>query len=84
MDLQVNFPDGSVSLVPASAAAEVARGLWHRFGQPGAITAAALIEDGMRESEGSGEITLDRHQAEALCAVLDSAGHLRALIRRQE
>ena len=83
MDLQVNFPDGSVSLVPPHAAVEVARGLWQRFGQPGAITAAALIEDGMRASEGNGEITLDQPQADAVCAVLDSAQHLRALIRRQ-
>ena len=83
MYLQVNFPDGSVSLVPAYAAVEVARGLWQRFGQPGAITAAALIEEGMRTPEGSGNITLDQPQADAVCSVLDSAQHLRALIRRQ-
>ena len=78
MDLQVNFPDGSMSLVPAYAAVEVARGLWQRFGQPGAITAAALIEDEMRTSQESWAITLDRPQADAVYAVLDSAQHLRA------
>ena len=78
MDLQVNFPDGSVSVVPAYAAVEVARGLWQRFGQPGAITAAALIEDGMRGSEGTGRITLDEPQAVAVWSVLESAQHLRA------
>ena len=83
MDLQVNFPDGSVSLVPAYAAVEVARGLWQRFGQPGAITAAALIEEGMRAPQRTGGITLDQPQAEAVCSVLDSAQHLQALIRRQ-
>ena len=83
MDLQVNFPDGSTSLVPAVAAVEVARGLWSRFGQPGAITAAALIEDGMRGPEGPGAITLDQAQADAVWSVLDSAQHLRAAIRRR-
>ena len=78
MDLQVKFPDGSVSVVPAYAAVEVARGLWQRFGQPGAITAAALIEDGMREPEGNAGITLDQPQADAVYSVLDSAQHLRA------
>jgi hypothetical protein len=82
VDLQVNFPDGSTSLVPAYAAVEVARGLWQRFGQPGAITAAALIEEGMRAPEGTGGITLDKPQADAVCSVLDSAQHLRAAIRR--
>ena len=78
MDLQVKFPDGSVSVVPAYAAVEVARGLWQRFGQPGAITAAALIEDGMREPEGNAGITLDQPQADAVYSVLDSARHLHA------
>jgi hypothetical protein len=82
VDLQVTFPDGSISLVPSHAAVEVARGLWHRFGQPGAITAAALIEEGMRAPEGSGKITLDQPQADAVCSVLASAQHLHALIRR--
>jgi hypothetical protein len=83
VDLQVTFPDGSISLVPAYAAVEVARRLWHRFGQPGAITAAALIEDGMREPEGTAGITLDQPQADAVCSVLDSAQHLRAAFERQ-
>ena len=74
----MSFPDGSVSSVPAYAAIEVARGLWQRFGQPGAITAAALIEDGMRAPEGSVGITLNQHQADAVYSVLDSAQHLRA------
>ena len=78
MSLEVNFPDGSVSLVPSHAAVEVARGLWQRFGQPGAITAAALIEEGMRAPQGTGGITLDQPQADAVCSVLDSAQHLRA------
>jgi hypothetical protein len=78
VDLQVNFPDGSVSVVPAYAAVEVARGLWQRFGQPGAITAAALIEEGMRTPKGSEGITLDQPQADAVHSVLDSAQHLRA------
>jgi len=78
VDLQVKFPDGSVSVVPAYAAVEVARGLWQRFGQPGAITAAALIEDGMREPEGNAGITLDQPQADAVYSVLDSARHLHA------
>jgi hypothetical protein len=82
MYLHVDFPDGSVSLLPSYAAFEVARGLWQRFGQPGAITAAALIEEGMR-AEGSGRIRLDQPQADAFCSVLDSAQHLHALIRRQ-
>ena len=81
MDLQVRFPDGSVSVVPGYAAVEVARGLWQRFGQPGAITAAALIEDGMRAPEGTGGITLDEPQANAVSSVLDSAQHLRAAFR---
>ncbi len=83
MDLRVNFPDGSVSLVPADAAVEVARGLWDRFEQPGAITAAALIEEGMRVPEETGWITLDQAQADAVWSVLDSAQHLRAAIRRR-
>jgi hypothetical protein len=83
VDLRVNFPDGSISLVPAYAAVEVARGLWQRFGQPGAITAAALIEDGMRAPQGTKGITLDQPQADAVWSVLDSAEHLRAAIRRQ-
>ena len=83
MYLQVTFPDGSISLVPAYAAVEVSRKLWHRFGQPGAITAAALIEDGMRGPEGTAGITLDQPQADALCSVLDSAQHLRAAFERQ-
>jgi hypothetical protein len=83
VSLQVNFPDGSISLVPDHAAIEVARGLWQRFGQPGAITAAALIEEGMRAPERGDGITLDQHQADAVCSVLDSAQHLRALIRQQ-
>ena len=83
MDLQVNFPDGSISVVPAYAAVEVARGLWQRFGQPGAITAAALIEDEMRAPKASGGITLDQPQADAVCSVLDSAEHLRALFDRK-
>jgi len=78
VSLEVNFPDGSVSLVPSHAAVEVARGLWQRFGQPGAITAAALIEEGMRAPQGTGGITLDQPQADAVCSVLDSAQHLRA------
>jgi len=78
VSLQVNFPDGSVSLVPSHAAVEVARGLWQRFGQPGAITAAALIEEGMRAPEGTRGITLDQPQADAVRSVLDSAQHLRA------
>lgn len=81
MYLRVNFPDGSISLVPEDAAVEVARGLWHRFEQPGAITAAALIEEGMRAPKG--RITLDQPQADAVWSVLDSAEHLRAAIRRQ-
>lgn len=83
MYLQVTFPDGSISSVPAHAAVEVARGLWYRFGQPGAITAAALIEDGMRAPEGTGGITLDQLQADAIFSVLDSAQHLRAAFERQ-
>jgi hypothetical protein len=83
VDLRVNFPDGSISLVPAYAAVEVALGLWQRFGQPGAITAAALIEDGMRAPQGTEGITLDQPQADAVWSVLDSAEHLRAAIRRQ-
>ena len=72
-----------MSLVPGYAAVEVARGLWDRFGQPGAITAAALIEEGMRVPEGTGGITLDRPQADAVYSVLDSAQHLRAAFGRQ-
>ena len=83
MYLQVTFPDGSISLVPTYAAVEVARKLWHRFGQPGAITAAVLIEDGMRAPEGTAGITLDQPQADALSSVLDSAQHLRAAFERQ-
>ena len=64
--------------MPAYAAVEVARGLWQRFGQPGAITAAALIEEGMRTPKGSEGITLDQPQADAVHSVLDSAQHLRA------
>jgi hypothetical protein len=74
----MSFPDGSVSSVPAYAAIEVARGLWQRFGQPGAITAAALIEDGMRGSEGTGRISLNQAQAHAVWSFLDSAQHLQA------
>ena len=83
MYLRVKFPDGSSSLVPADAAVEVARGLWDRFEQPGAITAAALIEEGMRVPKGTGRITLDQPQADAVWSVLESAEHLRAAIRRQ-
>jgi hypothetical protein len=77
VDLEIDFPDGSLSLVPADAAVELARGLWHRFDQPGAITAAALIEEGIRAPRGTGRITLDQPQADAVWSFLDSAQHLR-------
>ena len=83
MYLEVDFPDGSTSLVPADAAAEIARGLWHRFQQPGAITAAALIEEGMRAPKGTRRIKLDQSQADAVQSALDSARHLQATIRRR-
>lgn len=83
VDLEVDFPDGSSVLLQPDAAVEVARGLWHRFEQPGAITAAALIEQALRGQRGGGRITLDAPQADAVWSFLDSAQHLGAAIRRR-